>query len=189
MTKKFLIISFIVLVLAMGALAYMNYKKKKEKQPDPLPPAPDPIKNMISQDHPAPVKALPATPIVIMGTGSFPLRYGSKGKLVQFIQVVVGVTPDGVWGRGTDIAIAKTLKLKQIDLMSFLKIVSAESNKTDFPLEYGSQGNYVKALQIMLGLKIDGLFGKTTERAVFQEIGQAKVTKDDYLALVKQFLK
>lgn len=178
--KTILVILLIAMVVAVAALFFLKPKKFDAGQPyaEPEP-----------GDNTPPEKPVIYLPPAKMPVGSFPLKKGSRGKLVQMIQVIAGVKPDGVWGNGTDTAVRNKLKTSSIDEIKFFVLVSANSGPGDFPLEKGSRGNYVKALQIMFGKPIDGIFGRETEATILASIKQSKVTKDDFVALVKYMLQ
>ena len=54
-----------------------------------------------------------------------------------------------------------------------------------FPLAKGMKGTSVKALQLKLGVKADGIFGANTEAALFKKFGIKSLTADKYQSIVK----
>lgn len=186
-SKNILIALAFVLVAAIAALYLYKPKNKGQRNDPPADPGDEsdalvdyPTKGSV----PAPKPVKPTS--ITMQTGSFPLKMGSKGKLVQMIQVIVGVKPDGIWGKGTENAVQSKLKTNSIDAVKFMVYVSAKSGTPDFPLKLGSKGNYVKAVQILTDQKIDGIFGNATRDAVYKITGNTTVTQDDFTNLVKR---
>lgn len=91
-------------LLLVGGIVYASTKKKS--------PAPPP--------RPA-MPAIAAHGSTVQGNfaaqgvgGSYPLKLGSKGTLVQTLQTALGVTADGNWGPGTDAAFKEQTGRTQI---------------------------------------------------------------------------
>ncbi len=196
MNKKLIIVLFIS--LAIAALVYMWVKEKKKKQTaaalagiSPL-AAPTNTNGGASGGVPAlatqgingNVPAYPSTPPTQSNSG-FPLGIGSTGVIVKMIQAALNLKVDGVYGSKTDMAV----KLNNIDLSTYQKFVdrfitvTAEAYKKNFPLQKGSKNNYVKAVQIFLGLTPDGVFGSKTEASLQTSVGKKVLYHADYTAL------
>ena len=188
--KKLIIVLVIALIASVGA--YFYFKKKvgadfKKPDPDtkPSPGAPPKPEVPAAQNNPLNANPLPA--------GVFPLKYGSRGKAVQMLQVIVGVTPDGTYGPATDLAVRTKLKVSgsgdgSISVQEFLTYVLGGSGVGKWPLVNGDKNNYVKALQIMFNLKIDGVFGKNTANACTKMFGHAYCNASDFQMLVQRTL-
>lgn len=58
-----------------------------------------------------------------------------------------------------------------------------KANPLNFPLRKGDKKLEVQRLQRALGLKADGVFGEITA----QKLGKSKVTKAEYIALIKKY--
>ncbi|WP_068423915.1 peptidoglycan-binding domain-containing protein [Janibacter terrae] len=124
------------------------------------------------------------------------LRVGSSGPDVKLAQEVIGVTADGAFGPATQTALKTWQRTNGVKVTGVLddatwnrmvllgKIPARGSDqggdlathmKTSIRL--GSTGEAVKALQRVLGLKVDGTFGPATNTAVrnFQKDRQLRV--------------
>jgi peptidoglycan LD-endopeptidase CwlK len=80
-------------------------------------------------------------------------------------------------GYGTD----KNLEVKQVSVKSQSKQITDNDVIVPYPnkpLKLGSKGKDVERIQRALGLKVDGIFGKETEKAV-KEYQKRKGLKDD----------
>jgi peptidoglycan hydrolase-like protein with peptidoglycan-binding domain len=182
--NKLLIVLLIALGISIGVYLWLQ-KKNKEKfsvaaTPKDAAPAGD------NQPPANPAHDTPRT----LPPGHFPLKKGSKGKAVQMLQVIVGVKPDSVWGEATDLAVKRAALPEyngQIYASQFLGYTTGlgKAPSATWPLSTGSAGNYVKAVQIMLGQKIDGKFGPGTAAAVRSVLGHGTVTDTEFLQLIK----
>jgi murein L,D-transpeptidase YcbB/YkuD len=173
--------------LAIGA--YFYFKKKNEdaiKLANDVTPGQRPVKNITTNTGTnTPVDVTP------MPKGSLPFKMGSHGKLVQLMQVMFGLTPDGIWGKATQAAfdkagdkiktIARAGKVADLD-----QIFAPNAGEKHFPLEVGknNSASYVKCLQVIYDLKIDGVYGAATAKAA----GQTKLEYKNYLYQVQEFL-
>jgi hypothetical protein len=174
----------VVLLIALGIAVgvYFYFKKKNDD-------AKSAVLNFVYNGNvttPTPTPTPTATP-VILPVGTAPLKIGSRGKMVQMVQVLCGVTPDGIWGKNTQLAYDKT-KLKPINTVwEFIKIIAPEAGRTRFPLEFGKQNStsYVKILQIISNIKIDGIFGGATKDA----LEKSSVSFADYRNFLADLLK
>lgn len=185
MSKK--IIYILLISLAVSITAYFYVKAKNDKK-NKLSGVPYTEPGVIKKSTTPPAKS-GVIPVVEMGVAKFPLKFGSRGKAVQFMQVIVGVAPDGVWGNGTDIAMQKLFKVakntgNEISLPDFISYSLIGSGSVVWPLQIGSTGNYVKALQIMLNQKIDGKFGASTAAACIKIIGAPRCSRADFETLL-----
>lgn len=187
--NKLLIFLIIALILAVGA--YFYFKKKAEKQAALVTPG-NPS-NAGNAPAPSPhYTPAPIAPVVALPAGKFPLKYGSTGKAVQMMQVIVAMKPDGVWGTATDTALRRAFPAlnttPEIGLTDFLQYVLVRGGIQSWPLATGSAGNYVKALQIMLGVKIDGKFGPNTAGACVKALGHPTCSQAEFRDLVSKML-
>lgn len=84
----------------------------------------------------------------------------------------------------------RILKDAEITSFDFELYVSAAAKKDlgSFPLKVGSRGNYVKALQILLNQKVDGIFGANTQAALQKSLGISQITADGFGGLVKKVI-
>jgi hypothetical protein len=188
--NKTIYILLVALGLAIGA--YFYFKKKNEdalKLANDATPGQSPVKDTATNTG---NNTGTNTPVVVtpMPKGSLPFKIGSRGKLVQLMQVVLNVTPDGIWGKATQAAFDKTTKIKAIaragKIADLDQIFAPNAGEKRFPLEVGKQNStpYVKCLQIIYDLKIDGVYGAATAKAA----GQTVLEYKSYLWLVQEFL-
>jgi hypothetical protein len=186
----------IALVVALGLSigAYFYFKKRNEKKLNELNGI-DPKADASALNNTCTTCGNTAsnTPVVItpLPKGSLPFKYGSKGKLVQLMQVLLQVNTDGIWGKGTQAAfdkagdkiktIARAGKVADLD-----QIFAPNAGAGKFPLEVGKDNSkdYVKCLQIIYDLKIDGVYGAFTAKAT----GFTKLEYKNYLYIVQEFL-
>ncbi len=188
----------IVLLVALGIAigAYFYFKKKNEdalNEADALAPGQSGVKDTVTNTV---TSTATNTPLVTMPMpkGSLPFKIGSRGKLVQLMQVTFGLTPDGIWGKNTQAAfdksgdkiktIARSGKIADLD-----KIFAPAAGAVRFPLEIGKNNStpYVKCLQIIYDLKIDGLYGNVTAKAAMGCV-TCKMDYNNYLRGVQEFL-
>ncbi len=172
----------IVLVIALGiAIGVFFYFKKKNDD------AKAAVLNFVDNGNVTTPTPTPAQTPVILPVGTAPLKIGSRGKMVQMVQVLLGVTPDGIWGNNTQL-VSNKKKLKPINTVwEFIKIIAPEAGSVRFPLEVGKQNSssYVKILQIIFNQKIDGVFGEATKAAV----GKSSVSFTEYKNFLADLLK
>lgn len=171
-------LTIILLALAISLVTYfLLQKKESEKKSIPIAPKFDSSS----------IGGIEAGQIPNNGTGnaSFPLARGSRGKKVQMLQVLVGVTPDGSWGNNTENAVNTKLHDNNITKPEFVTYVTAQNNTAGFPLVKNSRSNYTKALQIIYGLSIDGIYGQNT----IAKTGLPFVTVSEYNRIIDNFLK
>lgn len=181
MAKKTLIILFIVLAASVVLLFY-----KKPKPVNYLLPA-GPDENDVKNNTPQILTAT-TVPATVLPPGNFPLGMGSKGKAVQLMQIIVGVTPDGVWGANTNNAVLSKLNDSEITVTDFLKYGMAGGNAGEFPLKFGSKGNYVKAVQVLVNQKPDGILGTNTLAAMQKATGATSLSISGFETLLKKVI-
>ncbi len=127
---------------------------------------------------------------------AWPLKRGSKGDRVKLLQIYVGVTPDGVFGPGTEAA-TKTAFGKTIidknDLSAVIvpleKMPASPQRSTNaqgnfFPLNTTATGYFVRLFQLAAKISVDGKFGNQSATAATNLFGSASVTKPQLQALV-----
>ncbi len=198
MNKKLIIV--LIISLAIAGLVYMFVKEKKKKQSlgggatNPLqngnsggivPANNTGIPPLATQTIYPASPVLQGSPVANNTPTSFPIGVGSTGILVKMIQASLGLKVDGVYGQNTDMAV----KMAKIDLGSAQKFtdtfisVDGSQYKKYFPLKKGSKNNYVKAVQIFLGIKPDGVFGAGTEKALIASTGKNVLYHADFTAM------
>ncbi len=190
------ILPILIVALLISVAAYFYIKKRNEKKALETPPVKD--ANTGTQSPPIIAHQTPATTIGAvqanpLPAGVFPLQYGSKGKAVQMLQVLIGVKPDGIWGAATDLALRNAKIIPStgtgtLAISEFLMYVLGYSGIGAWPLVKGMNNNYVKALQIMFNLKIDGIFGTSTASACVSALGHPSCSAAEFQMLVKRNL-
>ncbi len=192
MNKKLII--GLIISLAIVVLVYIFIKEKNKKKLQ--------ASTLLNNNTVAPVVPITtpttATPPYSGGGGytaptvpqnnqgtTFPIVVGSTGIIVKIVQAALGLKVDGVYGAKTDIAV----KAANVDLSTAQKFIdkfistTTEQYKANFPLKKGSKNNYVKAVQILLGLTPDGVFGAGTEKAVKDATGKIQLFHSDFTAM------
>ena len=120
---------------------------------------------------PAP-KPAPSKPAPANSYPGYLLKRGSRGKAVEDVQRRLGrLTIDGIYGPKTE---ARVKSFQAAFGLAIDGIVGPQTWKalfTDPPypghlLKRGSRGSAVRKVQWKLGIAVDGIFGKETERAV-----------------------
>ncbi|WP_157074526.1 peptidoglycan-binding protein [Janibacter corallicola] len=124
------------------------------------------------------------------------LREGSRGPDVQLAQRVIGVTADGVFGPDTKAALREwqgehgLTRTGVLDDDTWNRMVaegevSARGEDDggiakyfDTSVRLGSTGEAVKALQRELGVTVDGVFGRRTDKAV-RDLQRSKSLRAD----------
>lgn len=99
------------------------------------------------------------------------LKRGSKGTAVKFLQTVLGgLEVDGSFGAKTEARLIAWQRINGCDPDGEAWVETYTAMIPTLPmLKRGSQGRYVRALQIALGgLEVDGSFGYLTQNAVLQ---------------------
>lgn len=126
------------------------------------------------------------TPGVLIVNG-YPLKKGSVSDTVKLLQVVLDIDPDGVFGKNTEAALIKKMNVKAVGLEDLYLVCRANVNpqQKEFPLIKGGKNKYVKAVQIIKGLKTDGLLGNSTIAA----LGGNALNVMEYNEMLKAFLK
>lgn len=146
----------------------------------------------------------PVKPPVVVVNGGFPLRIGSKGQYVRSLQAWLGIPPgparDGAFGQKTLALLLARKGVGQVDSLAMLNQWIAETPGApapapvpapnpapapapapnpaygSFPLRPGSNGQYVRNLQKLLGLNtIDGNFGQNTAMWLTDLYGKTQV--------------
>lgn len=182
MAKKILIGVFVALAIAVIVLFFVvkNNKKKQQKKEDESNNSNTGSNNNTSNTTPSNVLVLEAA--------QFPLKNGSRGKAVKIIQALVGFSNkdvDGIWGSNTEKAVQKNLNLNSITENVFVqKVVHPAYSSTAFPLKNGSNNAFVKAVQIMVGADVDGIWGSGTEKAVLAATNKNSITAQDFANLI-----
>jgi len=129
-------------------------------------------------------------------SSSFPLQPGSTGAAVKMIQAAIGVPITGIWDAATTTAINNGFSLlfstggiiTLNDFSNFFaQLTPTEINKY-FPLQTGSNNGYVKDVQILTGVSVDGIWGPNTNAAVLKATGKTSLTYNDFIILVDQVL-
>ncbi len=96
------------------------------------------------------------------------LKQGMAGQPVVILQKMLGVTADGIFGKGTEEALKVYQKAEKID-------VDGVAGPDTFAhmglpelilLKHGTKGETVKKLQEKLGIGADGIFGSGTADAL-----------------------
>ena len=171
--KNIVYILLIALALTTGVYFYLKNKKNKEDKANATPTDAVPVTDTTGGA---------STPVVVLQpTGNFPLQKGSRGKLVQIVQIICKVKPDGNFGNGTDIAVRKNMASDGIVTQKLLYEFATKNlanNGTMFPLKLGTKNNnYVKAIQVCLGITADGNYGAKTQLAVQAATGKKEVSQ------------
>jgi hypothetical protein len=185
----------IALVVALGLSigAYFYFKKQNEKKLNKLNGI-DPKTDAGSLNNTGTTATNTTVVVTPMPKGSLPFKMGIRGKLVQLMQVMFGLNPDGIWGKNTQAAfdkagdkiktIARAGKVADLD-----QIFAPSAGAGRFPLEVGKDNStaYVKCLQIIYDLKIDGVYGSATAKAAMSCV-TCKMDYKNYLRAVQEFL-
>ena len=197
MNKKIIIILIIALAVAALVFLFVKEKQKKKKEAATGTQA-QPLGGAIQTQTQMPNLATQGinggggvvyTPDILPATTNktgFPLGVGSKGVLVQIIQAALNLKADGIFGAKTEAAV-KAAGIDVSNPQTFAdKFVSVNNEQyaKNFPLKKGSKNNYVKAVQIALGLKADGIFGAKTEAAVKKATGKTVLYHADYTSII-----
>lgn len=121
------------------------------------------------------------------------LSYGDRNVETAWLQHVLDIKVDGIFGRGTRAAVKKFQKkwgLRPDGVVGPLTWRKVPSSKPESPknnkipkppltgwIRRGSRGEDVRYIQQQLGIKVDGIFGPATDRAVrdFQRKHRLKV--------------
>jgi len=172
---------------AYGRTSWWTGKALTTVSPGPATPAKPPVAPTPAPAPPAPAKP-PTAPTSVYKV----LMRGATGADVALVQKVIGVTADGAFGPRTEAALKAwqtrngvratgVLDLPTWSKLVALKLVPPRSN-TPAPapapaphplaayakttIRKAAKGPSVSALQKALGLKVDGVFGASTESAV-----------------------
>jgi len=117
----------------------------------------------------------------------FPLTIGSRGKAAAIIQIAIKSPANGVLSE-KDILKLQLLKRKvPVEQSELLSIAFIKGNMY-FPLKKGSVNNYVAALQVLLGIQIDGKFGTGTEKALEDLTGSKIIDWKNYINLFRRII-
>lgn len=183
MAKKILIGVFIALAVAVIVLFFVvkNNKKKQQKEEEAE------SNNSNNSNNNSTSSTTPSN-VLVLEAVQFPLKNGSKGKAVKIIQALVGFSNkdvDGIWGSNTEKAVQQYLNTNSISQSVFVqKVVQPAYTATVFPLKNGSNNAYVKAVQIMVGADVDGIWGSGTEKAVLAATNKNSITAQDFANLI-----
>lgn len=181
MAKKILIIVFVLLTVAVIVLFFVIRKNKKQQN--------NSSSNSSNNYNSNTTKA---TNVLVTETSNFPLQLNSRGKAVKIIQALVGFSNkdvDGIWGVGTEKAVKDKLKVNSITQNLFVeKVVYPAQSATAFPLKNGSNNAYVKAVQVLVGVDVDGIWGAGTEKAVVAALNKNSITATDFANLIYKSL-
>lgn len=184
MSRKTILILFLVLAVAAAALYFAQ--PKKQKAPQYNPGATPPIKG------PTP-SASPKTTVAPgrVSATQFPLHKGARGKAVQMLQVLVGVTPDGIFGVNTEAAVKRVFGKISISEQDFAQFCIMGLGSTQrWPLQYGNVGNYVKALEILLDQPtIDGNFDTQLENALEAITNSRTIAEPEFITLASNIMQ
>jgi len=180
MSKKTLIILFIVLIICVLVLFFFQAKAQPATTAKGTSTSPG-------------VTKIPGDGSTFSSTDStspvWPLQNGSQGVAVKLLQILSGVDPDGIWGPDTDTAVQSTLGKNIISQSDFINAcIIPAATASDFPLAVGSTGNYVSALQAVYGLDIDGTFGSDTDAALKQDEINGQIPGTDFQHIVANTL-
>jgi peptidoglycan hydrolase-like protein with peptidoglycan-binding domain len=96
------------------------------------------------------------------------LKKGVECDEVEALQEALGVEVDGTFGKATEAA-TKAWQAKAglaADGIADPVTLLAMGLEDLIELEVGDKGEFVKTLQAALGIKADGIYGKSTEKAV-----------------------
>lgn len=170
MQKNFLVILFVVLAIAVAALFFVAKQAAKKK-------AAQAGGNGTAANPATTTGTTAATPTPAAAATTFPLKMGSKGKAVQLVQVILKLTPDGVWGNQTQQALQARLGITQLSATDYINLVLKPAfNSSLLPITYSSNNDYVKAVQIVLGVSpSNGNWGNLTNEAVQKATGLTKM--------------
>ena len=180
-TKNIIYILLIALALTTGVYFYLQYKAKKDEEKKDTPSDAAPV-----------VETAP-----VVANSKFPLQLGSKGKLVQIVQIICGVNIDGNWGAGTDKAVKEKIAKDGIITEKIFydfatRNINASTASAMFPLIVGTKNNnYVKAIQVILGLTVDGNLGPKTMAAVvkFAKLTREKIYGTTFINILNSLIE
>lgn len=196
MKKQSIFLLIIILAIAAVVFLFVTENEKKKKAALMAPPSTVPMVPILSgipSLATQPIQGQPNTYPAVQpiqttqgnGTG-FPMGIGSTGILVKMVQAALGLKIDGNFGPKT----AQAVKAAGIDLSTsqkftdkFISITDKATYDKNFPLKRGSKNNYVKAVQIFLNLKPDGVFGANTEAAILKATGKTELWHADFSAM------
>jgi cysteinyl-tRNA synthetase, unknown class len=96
------------------------------------------------------------------------LKKGVECDEVETLQETLGIDVDGTFGAATDAAVKAWQSNAGLAATGVADPVTllAMGLEDLIELEVGDKGDFVKTLQTALGLKADGIYGKSTEKAV-----------------------
>jgi hypothetical protein len=182
--KETLLIILVCLLLTTGAYFFIVTKKEKDAKKAGNGEV-NPDVNYGSEPNQYPTGGTATQPIIQPNVHN-PGTYANQGPvsqpvqakpintlLVKFLQIAANLKVDGVYGPksqaaaqqlGIDVTNAKSVSDKLI-------LPSGAGHSKFFNLQKGTKNNYVKGLQVMLGLTPDGAFGVKTEAALINAIG------------------
>lgn len=182
---------YILLGLTVIGLIVLFVIKKKEKQKliaaqNAAPTQPLQAPALATQPYNGATQPVFAPPVYDGANGSHVNQIG----LIKIVQAAFGLKIDGVLGAKTQAAIQGN----GIDLSSPQKFVDKLVTMKDpaiyaryFPMKKGSKSNYVKALQLFLNLKPDGVFGAGTEAACVTVVGTNIIYHKQYCELFSTY--
>ena len=172
--KKNIITIVLVLMFVATLVVYVIIQKKKKED----------LAKLGTPLLPGVVPATATQPIIPQNNNTgytVPVYNGpsntsalSNPVLVKLVQAALGLTVDGKYGPKTQAAIAASNFdiSNQQAIVDKLISVDGDNYAKFFPIKKGDRNNYVKALQIALNIKADGIFGSGTETALVKAIGK-----------------
>jgi hypothetical protein len=179
--KETLLIILVCLLLTTGAYFFIVTKKAKDEKKlgnDNV----DGGVNYGSEPQQYPTGGTATQPIAqpnVYNPGTYanqgPVNQPVQAKpvntlLVKFLQIAANLKVDGVYGPKSQAA-AQQLGVDVTDQSSVASKLILKPNWSQyFDLKKGTKNNYVKGLQVMLGLTPDGAFGAKTEAALIAAV-------------------
>lgn len=107
------------------------------------------------------------------------IRKGASGKEVRILQNLLGIDADGIFGNNTRNAVLTFQAKYALDTDG---IVGAKTwamlAKVSPTVKYGSTGQYVRAVQLLVGATEDGVFGNNTKASVAETQSDVGLTPD-----------
>ncbi|HET8600654.1 MAG TPA: peptidoglycan-binding protein [Segeticoccus sp.] len=165
--------------------------------PAAAPAAPAAVLPKAAVPNAVPAVPVPATPIVTLPTWTHNVSYGARGALVKRIQRIVGVATDGIFGPRTRSAVvswqgrhglvrdgivgprtAAKMGIRSGASATRPSTGSAGSALWTHNVGYGARGAIVQAVQRVVGVAADGIFGPRTRSAVVSWQGRHGLVRD-----------
>ena len=193
--KNLIITLLVILGISIAILFFIKDKQKKEAK-KLLEDAAKATQNPASVNNPGssatpPFVAIPdVKPIIVSDVKSdtiFPINIGSTGKAVAILQVALNSAITGVLSEKDVLKL--TVLGQKMPLEKQLYMGLTTKNATGyFPLKKGMKNKYVAALQVILGLPIDGVFGSGTENALQSFTNATTLSYTDYFKMYRSVI-